>query len=214
MNPRTRDETKAAAVTPVPQAKVSPSTHEVHIRPLRREPRVVAQFRPELLHHRLVGVRHENHRVRHAGIQRVHRQKAGAQRDFLAQLEVPGLSQIDRHSLALKCRGDDPRAGLESRLPFRAGLALDEAGETTRAVAAHVRGAAITVVKLPGPVGLARRARNQQEQPVRPDSALTIAEANNLFASEPDLALPVVDEHKIISRPVHLGEFQSHAMQP
>jgi len=40
---------------------------------------------------------------------------------------------------------------------------------------------------------------------------MPVAEPNDLVAIEPDLSRPVINQHKIIPRAIHLGEFQNHA---
>ena len=88
---------------------------------------------------------------------------------------------------------------------------MDKTRKATRAVAAHFAGAAIVIVKLPRPIGLPRGARNEQYETIRADAAMSIAKVHDLVAAQADALRPIIDEHKIIARAVHLGEFQNHA---
>jgi hypothetical protein len=42
---------------------------------------------------------------------------------------------------------------------------------------------------------------------------MPIAEPHDLVAGQLDLSCPIIDEHKIIARAVHLGKFQNHRTQ-
>ena len=94
--------------------------------------------------------------------------------------------------------------------PLDAGQLLHEAREAARAVAAHLAGAAVAVIEVPGPIRLARSRRHQQEDAIRPHAAMPVAEPHDLVAGKPDLSCPVINEHKVIPRAVHLGEIQNH----
>ncbi len=57
--------------------------------------RMMPDFRAQRLHHGLIGVGHEEHRVRHAGVKRMKLDRALAQGDLLAQPQIPGRCQAD-----------------------------------------------------------------------------------------------------------------------
>ena len=40
---------------------------------------------------------------------------------------------------------------------------------------------------------------------------MPVAQPNNLVASEPKAFRAVINEHKVVTRPVHFGELQNHA---
>ena len=137
-----------------------------------------------------------------------------AGRHHRAHAQIPGRRQIDGHALAMEGRADDARAGLERGSVLCASDALHEPREAARAIAAHVRHRAVTVVKLPGPIGLARSIWNEEEQPIRTDTALTIAQAHDLFGGELDFDGAIIDQNEVIPGTVHLYEFQIHGAAP
>src|SRR5437899_708693 len=114
---------------------------EIYVRAFRAEVRVTADFRAELLHHGLVGIRDEQHRVWHAGVQRMDRVRAGGKLDLLAEAQIFRRRQVDRDAFAAEVGGDNAGLGLESEIASSAGLLLHEAREAARAIAAHLAGA-------------------------------------------------------------------------
>ena len=81
--------------------------------PFGAEVRVAADFGAELLHHGLVGIGHEQHRVRHARIERMNRLRAHRERHLLIEPQVLRRRQADGDAIALKAGGDDARFRLE-----------------------------------------------------------------------------------------------------
>jgi hypothetical protein len=52
--------------------------------------------------------------------------------------------------------------------------------------------------------------RHEQHQAIRANPAMPVADSNDLLLREADFLHPVVHEHEIVARAVHLGEFQIH----
>src|ERR1043166_6362708 len=81
--------------------------------------------------------------------------------------------------------------------------------ETTRAVAAHFRFAAIAIV-IPHPKIGAVLPRLEQKNSIRTDAAMPVANAHDLLRLEPHIAGAIVDHNEIVARAVHFGEAQLH----
>ena len=79
---------------------------------------MAADFAAKLLDHGLVGIRHKQHGMRHAGVQRMDGLRARGKGDLLVQPQVLGLSQVHRHAIAIETRLDDARAGFEGEAAF------------------------------------------------------------------------------------------------
>jgi hypothetical protein len=189
---------------------VAEDLHEIHVGSFRAELRVPPNLRAKLLHHRVVGVRHEKHRVRHARIERMDRLRTVRKRHLLVKPEVRWLSETDRDAITMEVGGDNARFGLKAEVTALSSALLDKPRKTTRAIAAHFGEAAIVVVKLPRPISLSRDAGNEEYEPIRANTTMPIAKAHDLTAAEADGLRPIIEEHKIIARAVHLGEFQNH----
>ena len=84
---------------------------------------------------------------------------------------------------------------------------LDETGKTTRAIAAHFCFAAVAIIVTHPKISTVGRALDQQN-PIRPNPAMTIANFRDLLRAQLHVAGAIVDHDKIVPRPVHLGESQ------
>jgi hypothetical protein len=105
---------------------------------------------------------------------------------------------------------DNAGDGLESQLSGGAGDFLNEPRKTPGAVPAHFAAAAVAIKELPSPVRFPRFARDQQDDAVCSNPAVTIANADNLLAVEPPRICPVIDQNEIVAGPVHLCKIQNH----
>src|SRR6266404_5326181 len=108
--------------------------------------------------------------------------RAGGHRHLLIEAQVSGRGQIDGDAVALEFGGDDAGFGFKGEIASHAGEALDETGEAARAIAAHLPGATVAVVELPGPVRLSGSARDQDHDPVGADASVPLAKARDLVA--------------------------------
>jgi hypothetical protein len=106
--------------------------------------------------------------------------------------------------------GDQTGLRFESEIIIPPNLLLHKPGKAARTVAAHFTGATVAVVELPRPIGLRGACRNEQDDAIGSDSAMSIANAHDLIAAELDLSSPVINEHEVISSAIHLGEFHKH----
>jgi hypothetical protein len=125
-------------------------------------------------------------------------------------MQIPRFSQVDRDSASMKMGGNYSGFRFEGQVAGTAGKLLHKMRETAGAVAAHFTGTAIIVVKLPSPISLSRSARNQQDEPIGSDPAMTVTKAGNLFPAQFNLASAVIHEDKVIAGPIHFGEFHDH----
>src|SRR5581483_7265652 len=90
------------------------------------------------------------------------------------------------------------------------GAALNKPSEAARAVAAHLSSAAVAVIKLPGPIGLSADTRHQEDDAVRADPAMPIAQADNLLARKRYRLTAIIQQQEVIPGAAHFCEFQSH----
>src|SRR5438105_15085163 len=107
----------------------------------------------------------------------------------------------------MKLCGNDPGGRLKRN--FFTGISdfLEETGKTTRAIAAHFCFAAVAVVVTHPKISAVGRWLDQQN-PIRPNPAMTIANFRDLLRAQLHVAGAIVDHDKIVPRPVHLGESQ------
>src|SRR5438477_11969605 len=117
----------------------------------------------------------------HAGIDRMNHLVASRERKLLIQAQILRGGEADRNPLVLKPSGDDPGLGLERKILFGTGKFLHETGEAAGAIAAHFADTAVAVMKLPGPIRFSRGAVDQDDEAIGTDTALAIAEVNDLF---------------------------------
>src|ERR1043166_5076590 len=129
---------------------------------------------------------------------------------LFAQFQPAGLCQIYRDPFAIEAGRNNARFSFEFETGVEPDGFLHEPREATRAVTAHFTGAAVAVVEVPGPVRFPRAGRNQNQQPVGANAPVTVAQAHDLVAGQPDSLRPIVQEHKVIARAVHFRKFQKH----
>ncbi len=87
---------------------------------------------------RLVGIGHEQHRVRHARIDRMNGLGADGQRHLLVEPQILWLGQADRDPLALEAGRDDARLGLERETPVSGRSAFCTKRAKQRAPLPHI----------------------------------------------------------------------------
>src|SRR5205823_5715266 len=114
---------------------------------------------------------------------------------------------MQSHDLAMKLCGNDPSERLKRNLFARISDLFYETGKTTRAIAAHFRFAAVAVVVAHPEIGAVDRGFDQQN-PIRPYPAMTIANSRDLLRAQMHFASTIVDHDKVVSRTIHLGELQ------
>ena len=128
---------------------------EVHIGAFGLEVGVVTHFGADLVDHGLIGVRHKDDCVGHAGVERVNGRGADGEGNLFTEAEAVRRREIHRHALALEAGGDDAGHGLKRHAAGCSREALDVAGEAACPVATHLGAAPVAVPELPSPVGLA-----------------------------------------------------------
>src|SRR5438445_12475190 len=82
-----------------------------------------------------------------------------------------------------------------------------ETGKTTRAIAAHFCFAAVAVVVTHPKISAVGRWLDQQNA-IRPNPPMTIANFRDLLRAQLHVAGAIVDHDKIVPRTIHLGESQ------
>src|ERR1051326_1361990 len=117
------------------------------------------------------------------------------------------------HAIPLKIRSDDSGLRFEGEIAMVARSPLDKTREAASAIAAHFARAAVVVVEFPGPIRFTRSKRHQNYRPVSANAAMPVAQSDDLVAGQLDGLCPVINQHKIISRAIHFGEFQNHGAE-
>jgi hypothetical protein len=107
----------------------------------------------------------------------------------------------------MKLRGNDSSGRLKRNFFPPIGDFFYETGKTTRAIAAHFRFPAVAVVVTHPKVSAVGRGLDQQN-PIRPYAAMTIANFRDLLRTQLHCAGTIVDHDKIVPRTVHFGESQ------
>ena len=197
--------------------------HELHVRPLR-EPAVMLEARADALDVDVagVGVDEQNqvrvsHRDRGALVRgAVHVDRLAEElrvRVTLHREVAPAKARrahVDRdavHSAVLDVQGDvldaRPRGDGEVALVGEPGL-VDQLGETTDAVAAHLRDAPVGIVVVHEEVGVLCAC--DPDEPVRPHSAVAVADRGDEPLVEAHPVLDVGDQDEVVPRPVVLRE--------
>ena len=150
--------------------------------------------------------------MRHAGVHEMQRAVEAGDFGVGVELEVLGLGHRDAHVLADHFRGQRAGDGLEGDFfqhdfPEMRG----EAAETTRAVAAHFRLAAVRIVVAETEIR-AFLGGLDGEQPIRPDPAVAVAERGDgvgvEFLGEREVA--VVNDDEVVAGAIHFEEVEEH----
>jgi hypothetical protein len=93
-------------------------------------------------------------------------------------------------------------------------LLLNVPNKATSSITAHFRWAPIAVIKIPSPVcGLRIFRIFPENQPVGAYSRLPVTQPFHLICAQMNLFFSVVYENEVVSRSIHLGEFQVHVMR-
>ena len=182
---------------------------KIHIRASRRKVIMKPDLFPQAGHHGRIGFLHKQHRVRHAGVERMNRLLTGTSGDGIVQYQPLRISQINGHRFAIDLRADHAAHCLEAQRPAAIRGRLNVPSKTPRPIAAHLSIAAVGIVKFPRPIravlGIA-----QINQSVRADPTLAMAQLSDLFATEGNLIFAIIHQHEVISRAVHLGKGYLH----
>jgi len=186
----------AAFVSSSPDLVRAKHVNEVGVRTFGREMGMETYFVAKVLDHRFVRVRDKDDGVRNAGVEGVNRFQAGGKLNFFVQAKISRGGQIDLGPIGGAGGGDDAGSGFESGSAVGPGLPLNIAGKTTGAIPAHIRRAAF--------------AGDQEEQAIRTDAALAMAQFDDILCSEVDVPFPIIDQHEVVSGSVHLGKTNQH----
>ena len=100
---------------------------------------------------------------------------------------------MQANHFAINLRADNAGRRLERNFLDRAGGAIRETRETARAVAAHLRFAAVGVVIAHAEIRTVRRFF-QNQNAVRPDASMPIADARDLVAGECQVSGTIVEQ--------------------
>ena len=118
-----------------------------------------------------------------------------------------GLAHLQGHQVALQFRADHAGGSFEGNFLKRTGGAVRESCETTRAVAAHLGLAAVGIVIAHPEIGAVRRTL-EEEDTIRADAAMPVADPRDLLAREREIARTIVEQDKIVARAIHFRETQ------
>ncbi len=171
---------------------------------------VMAQGGAVAAHVDVMHIGHEDDGVGDAGVQRVDGQVASANGELQVEGERMRVAHAERDEIVLEFGADDAGDGFEADRRQREPVqAVDETGETARAVAAHLDLPAIGIV-IAHPVVRVVLRRLDREQSVGADAAIPVAECGDHRLVQGQMAVAVVDQHEVVAGPVHLGETQGH----
>src|SRR5207249_10914140 len=148
-----------------------------------------------------------NNNMRNSGVNKVDGLVFVATRNSDIQLQISRLAHVQGHKLAMKLCGNDPGGRLKRNFFTCISDFLDETGKTTRAIAAHFCFAAVAVVVTHPKISAVGRWLDQQN-PIRPNPAMTIANFRDLLRAQMHFASAIVDHDKVVPRTIHLGESQ------
>jgi hypothetical protein len=155
----------------------------------------------------LFDVNDRNNNMRNSGVNEVNGFVFVADREGNIQLQIGWLAQVQSHDLAMKLRRNDPSGCLKRNFFACVGDLFYETGKTTRAIAAHFRFAAVAVVVAHPKISAVSRGLDQQNS-IRPNPAMTIANFRDLLRSQMHFAGTIVDHDKVVPLTIHLGESQ------
>ncbi len=121
--------------------------------------------------------------------------------------EVLRHAHVDAYEFPGEFGGDDARGRFKTDAAVRAGEAVCIAGETAGPIAAHLGLAAIAVV-ITHPEISAVGGGFDEQHAIRAHATMAVADALDGLCIKAQAAGAVVEEHEIISRPVHLCKIQ------
>ncbi len=123
------------------------------------------------------------------------------------QSQVSRLGHLQRHQVMSKLGANYARRSFKRNRSLRARDLIRKTREAPRAVATHLRLAAIGVKITHPKIGAVGRFFEQQNS-VGADAAMAIAKACDLAAVEMNVARAIVDQDEIVARAVHFCETQ------
>ena len=133
--------------------------------------------------------------------------------DLFVEAKVVWVGEIHADTVAFERGGDDTGDGFKTGAAIGGGDgALDVAGKTAGAVAAHFGSAAVVVIKIPGPVGFALAGGDEEHKAIGADTALAMADLHDIVGLKFDFPVAIIDENEVVSRPVHLCETNDHQL--
>jgi hypothetical protein len=124
--------------------------------------------------------------------------------------EIVRPTHLQGHQFALQLRSNNPCRRFEGNFFERPGSPIREASETACAVSAHFGFAAIGIVVTHPEISAVCR-RLEDEDAIRADAAVPIADPGDLGSAEREVAGAIVEQDKVVARPVHFRETQ-HAI--
>src|ERR1043166_3657325 len=130
---------------------------------------------------------------------------------LLGQPKIARGGQVYRNPITIKDGFDNAGLCLECQVTFQPGASPHKTRKTPRPIPAHLSGAAVTVVKLPGAICFPGSGRDQDHDTICADATMPIANPDDLFASKTDFYRSPIKQNKVIARSVHFREFQKHA---
>ena len=171
----------------------------------------MADFRAELRDHRLIRVRHEKHRVRHAGVQRVNGLRADREGNDFVEPQVLGGGEVHRHALAVEAGGDDARPGFEAKTRRQRRSVFARTARSNARRCRTFRRCCRRCCRSPTPSPPGRmRDGTSSITPSAPTPRCRSHKRTICSRFSADLAGPVVEQDEVVARAVHLGKFQNH----
>ena len=116
---------------------------------------MITNFFAEIGHHRRIRFLHKQHRMRHAGVQRMHRLVVITGRDSFIQRQALRRGQIHRDVRIAHLRTNQPAHRFKAQRTFTANRVLNVTGKTPGTIAAHFRVTPVGVKEIPRPIALA-----------------------------------------------------------
>jgi hypothetical protein len=112
---------------------------------------------------------------------------------------------LQSDQVASQFRPNQTRGSFERNCFARTRHPARESGETTRAIATHLGLTAISIV-IAHPKVRAIRRLLEDENAVRADAAMAIAQKRNLFARERKLSGTIIEQYEIVPGAIHFRE--------
>src|SRR6185503_8544183 len=177
-----------------------------------RKTRMHLDQRPLRRHRRARHVGHELHRVRVADGKRGELDRPALHVEPLERGRRR-LAHVDAHfAVGLEARADRAAEGLDADLGFaREAAAVHELHEAARAVAALLDLPAVGIEDAVAKVRAAGVGRFDHQDLVAADAEVAVGDLPQLGSVEPERLAGAIENHEIVPRALHLGEWDLNA---
>ncbi len=127
------------------------------------------------------------------------------ERNFQIETQAFRLAHLEGDAFTVQLRADHAGRRLKRKRLHRTRDATREARKTPRAIATHFGFAAIGVIVSHAKICAVRRSLQNQNS-IRANPSMPIADVHNLLGGELQLAGAIIEQNEIVPCAVHLGE--------